>query len=153
MQFQVPQNIAMEDRIVGPLTLIQFIIVLVGGGISFLFINLTSAPPLLSRGFAILFAVITLIVAMGKFNDQPMYRFFRFILAFILTPKTRVWHKGGSEIQLIKPSQHAISNQSLHVAKKVSKNDLARLAVVLDSRGRSGVLPQINTNPPEAVKK
>jgi len=153
MQFQVPQNIAMEDRIVGPLTLIQFIIVLVGGGISFVFINMTSAPPILTRGLAIFFAILTLVIALGKFNDQPMYRFFRYIIAFIITPKTRIWHKGGSEVRLIKPSQHMVSNQSQHVAKKVSKSDLARLATVLDSRGKSGVLPQMNPIPPKPPAK
>ena len=142
MQFQVPQNIAMEDRIVGPLTLIQFVIVVVGGGISFFFINLTGLPTWFSRGVGGFFALLTLVIAMGKFNDQPLYKFFRFIIAYVVTPKTRIWHKGGSEINLIKPSQHAVKNQTHHATKKVSKEDLARLAVVLDSRGQSGVVPQ-----------
>jgi hypothetical protein len=141
MQFQVPQNIAMEDRIVGPLTLIQFVIVVVGGGIAFFCLNLTGLPGWMSRGLGGFFALITVLVAMGKFNDQPLYRFFRFILAFLFTPKTRVWHKGGSEVNLIRPSQHTLANQTKHVTKRFSKSDLARLAVVLDSRGREGVIP------------
>ena len=41
MQFQVPQGIDMEDKIVGPLTLIQFLYLLVGGVIDYLlFLNL-----------------------------------------------------------------------------------------------------------------
>ena len=31
MRYKVPQNIDMEDRIVGPLTMVQFVIVMIGG--------------------------------------------------------------------------------------------------------------------------
>jgi hypothetical protein len=140
MQFQVPQNIAMEDRIVGPLTMIQFVIVVVGGGIAFFFINLTGAPAWFSKGIGGFLAFATVVFAIGKFNDQPLYRFFKFIIAYVITPKTRVWHKGGGEVNLIRPSQHRV-NAVQRTYKHVSKADVARLAVVLDSRGREGVLP------------
>lgn len=143
MQFQVPQNIAMEDRIVGPLTVIQFVIVVVGGGIAFFIFNQTSLPPVLTRSVAGTIALLTAIIAIGKFNDQPMYRFFKYIIAFVVTPKTRVWHKNGGEVNLIKPSEAKDEGSHLHAPKRVSREDIARLANVLDSRGKEGSLPRI----------
>jgi hypothetical protein len=141
MQFQVPQNITMEDRIVGPLTIIQFVIVVVGGGMAFFLFNLTSLPNIVSRGGAGVIALITAIIAIGKFNDQPMYRFFKYIIAYVVTPKTRVWHKNGGEVQLISRSEHKDDGSKLHAPKRVSQADIARLATVLDSRGAQGSIP------------
>lgn len=141
MQFQVPQNIAMEDRIVGPLTIMQFAIVVIGGGISFFFLNLGGLPGWMSKGIGGFFALLTILLAMGKFNDQPLYRFFRFLIAYVVTPKTRVWRKSGREVNLIKPSSQVVKGQVRTTSKNISKADVARLAVVLDSRGKAGVLP------------
>ncbi|CAN5194602.1 hypothetical protein BH11PAT4_BH11PAT4_5980 [soil metagenome] len=143
MQFQVPQNITMEDRIVGPLTIIQFVIVVVGGGLAFFLFNLTALPNSVSRGGAGVIALITAIIAIGKFNDQPMYRFFKYILAYIVTPKTRVWHKNGGEVLLISKSEHKDDASQLHAPKRVSQADIARLATVLDSRGAQGSIPSV----------
>ena len=152
MQFQVPQNIAMEDRIVGPLTMIQFVIVVVGGGTAFFFINL-GGPIWFSKGIGGILAFLTVILAVGKFNDQPMYRFFKFIIAYVITPKTRIWHKSGSDINLISHSQHVADNHTQHSLKHVSKADVARLALVLDSRGKSGIVPQQITKPAQGQSK
>ena len=136
----------MEDRIVGPLTAIQFGIVIIGGGVSFLIFT-SGLPSPINSVFGLMFAFITLILAVGKFNDQPMYRFFRFFISFIFTPKVRIWHKNGTDTALIRPSPPKADNKRMHLAKKVSKQDIARLAVVLDSRGTAGIAPQISSTP------
>jgi len=141
MQFQVPQNIAMEDRIIGPLTAIQFAILVLGGGAAFF---LYTSPSIHSPFNAIIggvLVILTIIMALGKFNDQPMFRFAKFILAFIVAPKTRIWHKAGTEPNLIRRSSHPDKNQHTRTVKHVSKDELSRLAQVIDSRGRTGTLP------------
>jgi hypothetical protein len=147
MQFPVPQNIAMEDRIIGPLTPIQFTITVVGGFISFFVFQSTFLPSFISHGLGILAAVLTVVLAVGKFNDQPMYRFIRAIVSFVTSPKIRIWHKAGMEPILVKPRpvEHKKEEKSLN--KRVSKQDIAQLAAVLDSRGQSGVLPASSQNP------
>lgn len=145
MQFQVPQNITMEDRIIGSLTAIQFGILIIGGGIAFYFFQSQGIPSPINQVLAILVAVFTVVMAVGKFNDQPMYRFIKFIVAFVMTPKVRVWHKKkGPETQLVRPTQQRGGNQQMHVVKNVTKDDIARLAVVLDSRGNSGMVPKVD---------
>ena len=147
MQFRVPQNITMEDRIVGPLSPIQFGIVLIGGGIAF-FIFQSGLPSPIPSVFGGLFALFTAILAVGKYNDQPMYRFIKFIYLFATRPRVRIWHKETGEFTLIKPSRQRIEEKH-HAVKNISKEDIARLAVVLDSRGAIGIPPVLNPNPEE----
>jgi hypothetical protein len=149
MQFQVPQNITMEDRIVGSLTAIQFGILVLGGGFSFFVFSSLTIPSPINRGLGLLMGAATIILALGKFNDQPLYRFGKFIITFITTPKIRVWHKSTHEAPLVKPNPYHPQMESVHAVKNISKEDIARLAVVLDSRGTEGVSPTIHTLPPK----
>lgn len=141
MQFRVPQNIAMEDRIVGTLTAIQFGILVIGGLLSFLVFTSTTIPSPINKAFGAALGLLTVTLSIGKFNDQPMYRFFRFILAFLFTPKMRIWRKTGAEHQLIKPSHHTDTTPVHGTAKKLSKSQIASLATLLDSRGKQGMIP------------
>lgn len=144
MQFRVPQNITMEDRIIGTLTAIQFGILVIGGGFSFFIFTSTSIPSPFNVILGGLLAVITVVLAIGKFNDQPMYRFFRYMIAYIFTPKTRVWHKGGVEPILVKPSGRVVDTHHGQSANKhVSKHDFEQLAALVDSRGEIGSLPPV----------
>jgi len=72
-----------------------------------------------------------------------MYRFAKFIIAYIASPKVRVWHKNGGDVVLVKPSPTVKQVEHAHISKSISKADIAHLAVVLDSRGRDGVTPSI----------
>ena len=146
MQFKVPQNISMEDKIAGPLTMVQFIIMIVGGGIAFVVLNITLISPV-NQFLAIIVALLTIVLAIGRFNDQPMYKFFKYIILFVTTPRTRVWHKEGHTVQLVKPSIHIVNQKEHHTAKSVTKDDIARLAKVLDSRG-SATTP-LSSKPPK----
>jgi hypothetical protein len=143
MQFRVPQNITMEDRIVGPLSPIQFGIMVIGGGISFFVLQWQLLPSPVGPVLAGLLALFTIILAVGKFNDQPMYRFIKFIILFIAKPRIRVWHKETTPITLVKPNSSIPEEQRKHLPKNVSHKDIARLAQVLDSRGTTGVVPKI----------
>jgi hypothetical protein len=142
MQFRVPQNIAMEDRVVGPLTAIQFGILVVGGLISFLIFTSTGPLNPLQQIIGGILGFATVVLAMGKFNGQPMYHFFRFIILFLFSPKMRVWRKTGQQPVLIKPS--AVDTKALlkPVSRIVTKTEIAGLAEVVDSRGQYGMLPK-----------
>ncbi|MEI6478484.1 MAG: PrgI family protein [bacterium] len=143
MQFRVPQNIAMEDRIVGPLSPIQFGIVVIGGGISFFVYSSHSIPSPLNVFFGIMLGLFTIVMAVGKFNGFPMYHFIRFLIAFLIKPKVRIWHKEGAEVKLIKADTIKPEENHHHATKNISKADIARLAEVLDSHGKRGLVPQI----------
>jgi hypothetical protein len=150
MQFRVPQNIAMEDRIAGPLTAIQFGILVVGGLFSFLVFTSQTIPSPLNEIIGAFFGLVTIILSIGKFNDQPMYRFFRYIFAFMASPKMRIWRKTGTQHLLVKPSNHVNTGPVHGQARHITKDQMASLAAVLDSRGQAGMVPQ---QPLEPEKK
>ena len=132
----------MEDKIAGPLTMIQFIIAVVGGGVAYLeFIILEPFAPF-NLFVAGIFALITTVLALGYFNGQPMYKFFRYMLMFALTPRTRVWHKVGGPVNLIRPTVEVVKTVTAHDRKQFSKDDIAQLAAVLDTRGGAGLPPK-----------
>lgn len=68
-QYQVPQFIDVEDKIFGPLTMKQFIYLLVGGGI--LFILYRILPPLVFFVIALPLAAVSFSLAFVKVNGRP----------------------------------------------------------------------------------
>ena len=133
----------MEDRIAGPLTMIQFIILVLGGGLAWLEYNILSVFGTVSSIIAVFIFIFAAFLAIGQFNGQPMYKFFRYMLMFALTPRTRVWHKGAAPVSLIRPTVLITKSETEHVNKQFSKADIARLAAVLDTRGTAGLPPRV----------
>ncbi len=90
MQYKVPQHIDEEDKILGPLTFVNFIYLLVGGAlILFSFVLFDFA---LFIVLAIPIALFSLAFALVKVQDQPFSHFFVSLLLFLKQPKKRVWH-------------------------------------------------------------
>lgn len=91
MRFNVPQFIDIEDKIIGPLTLKQFLFIAAGGGVLFilwfylkLFAFIIVAVPI---------AAFCLALAFYKINGQPFAAFLINGLKFILKPKLYLWRK------------------------------------------------------------
>ena len=91
MQFQVPQFIETEDKIIGPLTLKQFGFLAVGFGISlFLFYFLS----LLLWVFLIVFInTITISFAFIKINGIPLPQIAVAAIGYFWKPKFYLWKK------------------------------------------------------------
>lgn len=98
MQYKVPQNIDMEDKIVGPFTMKQFVYLLIGAFIIYGIYNY------LSKGydnFMPLFIIISLPIGLIifafvfiKINDRPFEQFIVSLIQFMRTPKKRIWSAG-----------------------------------------------------------
>ena len=145
MQFKVPQNIDMEDKIVGPLTLIAFTELMVtlmigyssyryGGIVAFVILGV----PIIILGLAFAFV---------RPNEQPFSRFALAIIQFFTRPKLRVWQKDPALERLAVP---AIVNplhqaqQQASLAQQVARREqtvsqLDQLARVLDTQGEAAV--------------
>lgn len=136
MQFKVPQNIDMADRIVGPLTMVQFLYLLVGGIIVY-FLFSTIAP--VNGGLFLLtsapIAVFSLAMAFLKVQDQPFPKFVKAFLIYLLRPKIRLWHKDGLSLSMkIVPEAKKDSDKPI-VAKKIEKSQLEQLTQLMDTGG------------------
>lgn len=136
MQFKVPQNIDMQDRVVGPLTLIQFLYLLVGGILIYFFF--TTIAPVDPTLFLILSTPVFLLsfsLAFLKVQDQPFGRFVVAFVFFLFRPKSRRWHKAGQDPELIiTPDKPKKAAAVAH--KTIDKSQLEQLTQVLDTGGK-----------------
>ncbi|RJP44899.1 PrgI family protein [Candidatus Parcubacteria bacterium] len=89
MQFQVPQFIETEDKIVGPLTLRQFIYVAIAGGASAFFYF--TLKPWLWVGLSIVLFGLALSFAFIKINGRGFPEILVAALRFYWEPQTYAW--------------------------------------------------------------
>jgi hypothetical protein len=97
MQYPVPQFTDVEDKIIGPLTLKQFFILLVTAGIIFLAYSL-SKDYYVTGAAGFLVGAPGLVLTFAQFNGRPMYASGPIFLNFWTRPKLFVFRK-ESEIQ------------------------------------------------------
>lgn len=91
MHAQVPQYIDIEDKIIGPLTLKQFLYLLIGGGIIFLLFSILKFPVFII--VAIPIAFFTVLLAFYKIGNQKFAKFIANFLGFISKPNIYTWKK------------------------------------------------------------
>lgn len=105
MQFQVPQFIETEDKVVGPFSIRQFIYVSIAGGFCFLLYFMVQTwlfviLSILLLGAAGAFAFI-------KISGRPLTRIAFSALSFYWKPQTYVWQPDHPEI----PKSEAVMEQ------------------------------------------
>jgi hypothetical protein len=123
-QFVVPQFIDVEDKIFGPITTRQFIILLVTGLLLFLIFKLADTAL-----FIICLIVIggfSLVLAFLKINGQAFHYFLLNTIQTRLKPKLRVWNKLYTTQELnelrkpvkveevVQPESHVPSQNRIH---------------------------------------
>jgi hypothetical protein len=100
MQFQVPQFIETEDKIVGPLSLRQFIYVGVGVGISALFYFI------LQTWLAVILGIIfiggALAISFVKVQGRPLVNVLVSAFNFYWKPQTYVWQSEQQQAEKAK---------------------------------------------------
>ncbi len=144
MQYKIPQNVGLEDRIVGPLTLRQLIILASGFGISYvLFAILSKLYELNIFEYIIILipALFAAAFALIKINDIRLTKFLLLFMEFALKPKKRLWdHRGIAGI--VAPDLEGVKKEKKEQetaeeeAKKTRKaTNLRELSQVLDSGG------------------
>lgn len=91
MRFQVPQFIEVEDKIVGPFTLKQFIYLAGGAGI--IFIIWRALPLFLAIIPIVLVASLSLALAFYKVNNRPFINILESIFTYFISSKLYLWKK------------------------------------------------------------
>lgn len=127
-QYKVPQKIDLPDRIIGPLTLIQFGYLLIGGMIAFTIFKTGSIVLIILVAAPIV--LLALALAFVKVQNQPFGKFIFNLISFGLSPKTRVWHHGKTSIPTQLKSATSQTNKSTRkVTKKIlNKNQLKQIS-------------------------
>ena len=94
-QYRIPQNIDLPDRIIGPLTLMQFLYLLfgaLGGYALFKFLD-----ALFFTAFALFLTAPVILMALAlafvKVNEQPFLKFLFAFFQFSTSSKIKIWQK------------------------------------------------------------
>jgi len=93
--FQVPQFIEEKAKIVGFLTLSQFIYVAVGAGVSFIAFSIFNL--FVSIIITVIIATITISLAFVKINNQPMPKVISAAFLYFWKPRVYTWNRETKE--------------------------------------------------------
>lgn len=97
MRFQLPQFIETETKLVGPLTLKQFL--WVAGGVSILFLMfMTLQVSFLFFLIGIPVAALFLALAFLKIEGIPLINYIAYLLSYLLNPKRYIFRKDEDKI-------------------------------------------------------
>ncbi|MBT6068400.1 PrgI family protein [Candidatus Peregrinibacteria bacterium] len=145
MQFKIPQNVQIEDKIVGPLTFKQLITLGIGGGMTyFVYVSLAGQyfaeiwlPPVL------ILALFTLAFTFVRPLGVSFSHYTLLLIEFWGKPRKRIWIKGAADIR---PSVFTnVSAKKTKIQKKAEKKhtndrsklkDLDKLTSILDTHSR-----------------
>ena len=97
-QFVVPQFIDVEDKIFGPITTRQFIILLSTGLLLFIIFKLADIA--LFIFLAVLLGGLAVVVAFVRINGQPFHFFLLNIVQTLRRPSRRLWDKSYAKAEL-----------------------------------------------------
>ncbi|OGM89707.1 hypothetical protein A3J77_01785 [Candidatus Wolfebacteria bacterium RBG_13_41_7] len=91
MNFQIPQFIEVENKIVGPLTLKQFLYLAIAAAISFMFYFILAFW--LWILITAILVPISFALAFVKYNGQPLPKIILYAFGFFWGPKFYLWQK------------------------------------------------------------
>ena len=149
-QFTVPQFIDVEDKIIGPITARQFIIMF--SGVMLMAVGYKFFDFSLFIGSSIVIFLISGVFAFFKVNGMP---FHFFVLNFIQTskkPKKRVWINEGKIVE--EDAKKTINEYAPVLKKHINASRLSELALIVDTSGayRGETNTQADENVKESIK-
>lgn len=134
-QFTVPQFIDEEDKILGPVTTRQFIILLVAAG--FMFVEYKIFDFSLFLVSALITAGAFMTLAFMKINGRPFHFFLLNLIQSLFSPKLRVWNKNFGKVENIIEFDYKniIKTQPPAAKVRFSSSRLAELSLIVDTFG------------------
>lgn len=132
MQYSIPQFIDREQKLLGPLTVRQTLI------LGLTAIILVVAFFLLKLNFFVFTLLAVAVGSLGlgisfiKINDKPLYFIFTAFLEYFINPKRYLWQKQNNQITLEAPQSSIIQEKAKTKLKKVTEKDIESLAEFLD---------------------
>lgn len=133
-QFVVPQFIDVEDKIIGPITTRQFLILLVVGMVVFLSFRYGDFALFIFS--IIFFGVGGLILAFVKINGQSFHYVLLNIVQTLRRPSRRVWHKTLSRKELDMLRKMApVETEKKEPPKPIRRERIQDLALLVNTGG------------------
>ncbi len=134
MEYQVPQFIEVESKIVGPLTLKQFIYLAGGGGICVILFHFL--PFFLAILASLPVAGFSGALAFYKVNNKPLVSTVEAAFHFYTSSRLFLWHKEPKQVVVEKKAAGA-AGAAPAAAARLTRGKLHELAWSLDVRGHA----------------
>ena len=138
MQFIVPQFIDVEDKILGPLSVRQFILFLVAAGLIYIDYELMY---IIAGNFwfflisAVFLFGLTGLFAFFKVNGRPFHWFLLAMIVNFRDPKLRIWYKYTSVRELKRKKEKVKIESEIPIKPGVTQSQLQHLALIVDTGG------------------
>ncbi|MFH1047864.1 MAG: PrgI family protein [Patescibacteria group bacterium] len=135
MRFTVPQFIDAEDKIFGPITTRQFIILLITAGLVFVTFKLADFVLFLVLG--ILEVLLAGLIAFVKINGQPFHYFLLNLVQTFAKPRLRIWDKTltDGELRAIIMAPPPAPPTKRLIKERVATAKLSELTLVVNTGG------------------
>ena len=127
MKYQVPQFIEIEDKIIGPLTIKQF--VYMAGGAGMAFIAYRFLPFILAVPVMAVVIILGLALAFYKVNDRNFIEFLESMFNYYTKDKLYIWKKEQKKIERRKTTD--VAPNQVYVPR-LSDSKLKELSWSLD---------------------
>ena len=133
---RVPQDVETDDKLIGFLSMKQFIFVIVGLGFGYLTFVFTTKVHFLAGILWVPFTVIFLVLGLYQRKDQPVEIYLASAIRFYLKPHKRKWNQEGYEERVIVTVPPKIQhNYTKNFTGEEATSRLGNLSRLMDSRG------------------
>ena len=132
MQFVVPQFIEVEAKIIGPISVRQFIILMVMVIVDFLLFKLF--PPIIFLPSIILLSMFGFALAFATINGQAMHFVLLNLIQTLRRPRIRIWAR-TEYVERDEEDDDAPTRVAYTPKHQVSSSHLAAMSLVVDTGG------------------
>ena len=141
MQYAVPQFVDVESKIIGPVSVRQFVMLAIALVGVFLFYKFADFSLFIFATVIIL--IFTAIIAFVKVNGRPFHFFLLNVLQSVKIPHLRVWRKEARAIPVVrKTGKKKTDNQEVQVnyikiaqKKAKARSRISDLSLLVDTGG------------------
>ena len=132
MQYAVPQFTDYEDKLIGPLTLKQFLVIVATGGVVLFFYSLLQLS-IFFFFFAVPVGLLGLAIAFGKLNGRPLLVYIGSFISFFTKPQARIFKREEPQIK-ISFKKATDTKPVLATSIEAPESRLKKLAYLLDQK-------------------
>lgn len=132
MQFSIPQFIETEDKIIGPLTLKQFLWLLGAAGVlTVIWMSTRNIAIFVVSGIPV--GTLFLSMAFIKVNGRSLPVFIANVFSFFTRPNLYIWRREYEKESSMKaPVQQSVKKEAV---EEFTQSKIEELAWILDTRG------------------
>ncbi|HOX97337.1 MAG TPA: hypothetical protein PL066_03235 [bacterium] len=133
-QYVVPQFITVEDKIIGPVTVRQFVILLVDAMLLFVFYKLFDFTLFLATALPV--TAMLLILAFVQVGGRPFHFFLLSILISIKVSRVRIWQNSAKKLFDIDYSANVKKEEVVMKVKNFDMSRVSELSKTVDTGGK-----------------